>query len=179
MQEYRVAKCQSNDPPPIHQGASISCKLEYNGKTACLTESPKKSDPKLYNIVLKPQLCNKGHQDHIRFSDSIHYFNRYKILLDQSVFYKKSHFLINCHHYLICTIPTMSRSAKRRSPIRKVSFNSKPKPIQERRSRVLDSQDPRLRLATTQRAVFDWFEESPYNGGDVYSPQWQCRLTKW
>ncbi|CAG8949672.1 hypothetical protein HYFRA_00003990 [Hymenoscyphus fraxineus] len=71
----------------------------------------------------------------------------------------------------------MSQLANRKSPIHKISSKCKAKPIkQERRARAFDS---RLRLATTQRDVFDWFEESPYNGGDVYSPQWQCRLTKW
>lgn len=83
----------------------------------------------------------------------------------------------------------MPRAANRGSPTRRASplarfnpTNSKSRPrlnsIQERR---LCPSKPRLRLETTQRDVFDWYEKNNYrdDGGAIFSPEWQCRLKKW
>ncbi|KAE8454441.1 hypothetical protein EG329_000063 [Mollisiaceae sp. DMI_Dod_QoI] len=76
----------------------------------------------------------------------------------------------------------MSRSANRRRNV------SSPKPCLKspkksprstpRHSRAPDS---RRSSASDQRDVFDWYEKYQYkaDAGDIFSPEWQCRLTDW
>jgi hypothetical protein len=50
-----------------------------------------------------------------------------------------------------------------------------------RRSRTHDARTVKPSLASDQRAVFDWYEENQYrdDAGDIFSSEWQCRLTDW
>ena len=74
-------------------------------------------------------------------------------------------------------MPNTASRVRKSSPA-KPSKNPRSTP---RRSRTHNARTVKSSLASDQRAVFDWYEENEYrdDAGDIFSSEWQCRLTDW